>query len=356
MDLLLFLVFALSLYRLSFTGRTFSDEFMDRNTTVSVNGIFVMLIFLSHFSTYCPEDFSGRIYPGFQNYLGQFVVVSFLFFSGYGIALSVLKKGNAYIHAFPKNRLLRLWCHFLLTVPLYIAASRSLGIRYSGLTIACALFAWRSVGNTDWYIFATLCLYIATWIGCTISLRLTGGGEHGNARGVLVGTILVSFAVTVYIFVVRRFRGAAYYDTVFMYPAGMLFALLKEPFRKWISKSNLHCTAAFCTSVLLLFLGRECKNDNLLFFDSQALLFMTAILILTMKLRFRSPLLSLLGGYAFEIYMLHRIPMMLLQGHIGNPYLCFILCMGCTAVLAYGIRKLENRLDGLLFPTVPSKV
>ncbi|MDY3811676.1 hypothetical protein [Eubacterium sp.] len=59
-----------------------------------INGIFTMLILVSHASMYM--DYGGvwidDAYGEFRSYLGQFVVAPFLFYSGFGIMESIAKK------------------------------------------------------------------------------------------------------------------------------------------------------------------------------------------------------------------------------------------------------------------------
>ena len=59
---------------------------MSREKTNAIKGIFVILIFLSHYSGYVVLEGHYDIpYLLLQNHLHQMVVVMFWFYSGYGI-------------------------------------------------------------------------------------------------------------------------------------------------------------------------------------------------------------------------------------------------------------------------------
>lgn len=85
------------------------EESLTVSRTTCVNGIFVLLVFLSHFCQYM--DTSAL--PFFQPYLllrsilGQLIVAPFLFYSGYGVSEQIKKRGIEYVNAIPKSRMLK---------------------------------------------------------------------------------------------------------------------------------------------------------------------------------------------------------------------------------------------------------
>ena len=73
----------------SFKIRKNTDDqpIFSRTQTASINGVFVLMIFIRHFSEYIqPGQFDWVLGRG-QRYLDQLIVVSFMFFSGYSFAL-----------------------------------------------------------------------------------------------------------------------------------------------------------------------------------------------------------------------------------------------------------------------------
>ena len=64
---------------------------LDKEQTTCINGMFVVLVFLSHFGQYEMMPWNKPILA-----IGQLMVAPFLFFSGYGIMEQIKKKGDEY--------------------------------------------------------------------------------------------------------------------------------------------------------------------------------------------------------------------------------------------------------------------
>ena len=86
--------------------------------------IFSILIFLSHAVSYVElNNTFDEPYLAIRKFLGQGVVVTYLFYSGYGIMCSILKKKYEYVKSMPVNRLFKTWLHFAIIIVMYIALS-----------------------------------------------------------------------------------------------------------------------------------------------------------------------------------------------------------------------------------------
>lgn len=83
----------LCLFQLKFCAD--NEDYMSREQTQRINAVFVFLILMSHFVTYVDLDHTySEFYLYVRNFLKQLVVVTFLFFSGYGMFESFKKKGR----------------------------------------------------------------------------------------------------------------------------------------------------------------------------------------------------------------------------------------------------------------------
>ncbi len=95
----LIVIIAILFYGMQVKPRNeFHTDYCSRKQTSTINGIFSLLIFLSHASQY--TVLGGALdnpYLAMRKYLGQIVVASFLFYSGYGMMESINKKGTSYI-------------------------------------------------------------------------------------------------------------------------------------------------------------------------------------------------------------------------------------------------------------------
>lgn len=150
------------------------DTCLNRKQTTAVNGVFVMLVFLRHFKEYIECGTYDSFFWRLDSYLGQLIVTTFLFFSGYGILVSIKNKPH-YLQSVPK-RFFKVWFRFAVAICLFLILNMAMGNQYTPLTILLSFTGWESVGNSNWYIFAILSLYFFTYV----SVRL---GRSGAERG-----------------------------------------------------------------------------------------------------------------------------------------------------------------------------
>ena len=142
MVLVILPVLVLALYGAKFTGKGIRPDYISRESTQAVKGIFVLLVFLRHYkSCVSLTGALDRPFLKLNNWLGQLIVVLFFFYSGYGVYTSYRKKGVDYTKAIPKKRVLTTLVHFDLAVCVYLLADALMGIRYSGEWIVSAFFA-----------------------------------------------------------------------------------------------------------------------------------------------------------------------------------------------------------------------
>lgn len=127
-------------------------------TTLSVKGIFVAIVFFSHFRTY-PGIIPNYDFPVIWlcDQLGQMMVAVFLFYSGYGVFESVKTKGLSYVKKFPRKRILKFLLQFDVAVMCFLGVGIALGEDFSLTRIVLSLIAWDDLGNSNWFVFAILC-------------------------------------------------------------------------------------------------------------------------------------------------------------------------------------------------------
>lgn len=102
-------------------GRLHTD-YCSKATTTAVNGIFVVMVFFRHLNTYLQVSAADPLQKQWvtvNGFLGQLIVVSFLFYSGYGIFCSIEKKGTPYVRRMFPHHFLRLFVHFDVCVLLF---------------------------------------------------------------------------------------------------------------------------------------------------------------------------------------------------------------------------------------------
>ena len=310
--------FVAGLYR----ARKERQEYTSFETTLSVKGAFVALVFCSHFRTYPTLiPFYDQPIICICDYLGQMMVAMFLFYSGYGILESLKRKGPEYIQKFPQKRILKVLVQFDIAVLCFLALGFFLGEQFSAKRVLLSLIAWDDLKNSNWYIFAILCAYVFSYLSF----------KWFKVKTALFMITLLSFA---YIVVVSRFKGDYWWDTILCFPAGLYYSYMKDSFELNLRK---HYFAYFIVSfVAFVFVNHFCRLNYFILGPLRSVLFCTFLTILLFKFPVNSALLKWLGSLVFPIYILQRIPMILFK-HFGldSSYeLYFVLCLATTLLLA----------------------
>lgn len=329
MILYVVLIALLALQGMKLHLRSFNEDYLSRDDTDAVRGIFILLIFASHFCGYV-DPFTAPLdllYSKLQGALGQAVVTCFLFYSGYGVAFSIQRKGDSYVRSMPRKRILPTLLVYDCSVMLYLILQLWRGRTISLKQFLLALAAWQGIGNSAWYIFAIVGCYIITWL----VLR----GRELNA--VSVSRVCIA-TLAFLLLILCADRSLAYrYDTLLCYPMGMWFCLYKDRIDRFLSKGSRYWLTAAGVGVAFV-LAHKLWNRSLFFYILTMLLFTLCVVLFTMKVQLRSPVLIYCGRHLQGLYLLQRIPFMLLGDHLpwkNGPgiYLYFALGVALTFLL-----------------------
>lgn len=321
--------------------RKFNNDYLSRDTTTAIKGIFVFLVFVCHFSqyyTFAAEP--GQQFYWFRHNSGQLVVTMFLFYSGYGIFESIKKKGSGYVRQFPKNRILKTLIHLDVAVLIYLALNMILGISFKKSDILLSFIGWSSIGNSNWFMFAILAQYIIVFIAFMIFRK------HK-----LPALITVSVLSVAYMFVMMKYKQSYWYNTALCLPLGMWYSYMKVGLEKAIMKNNFTYILFFAIFASMYFYSHK-HSDDLIYYEIWMLSFTVLVVMLSMKVNICNKALMWLGNHVFSIYILQRIPMIILTKnhiHIGSVSFTFVACFAATAVLAEVFDLITGAADKKLF-------
>lgn len=339
-------------------GEFFSDYMSPKNTS-TINAIFSVLIFISHATNYIGNDnLTGVLdgpYVSLKVFLHQLVVVTYLFFSGFGIMESIKKKGTDYVRAMPKQRLFRLWYHYVIVIILYaIMNIFIIHKEYDLKTYILSLIGYTSVGNSNWYLFVTFALYIFVILSFLIFKK----------NKILATALVCILSVGFIVFERQIGLPTQNYNTVICFPLGMIFSLVKPYFDKILMKNDLIWFTGFTASVgLFAFFSRN--RLGLVDLDNHRLdiiedfvsyeLFITFALVMLaiamMKINIKSSILDWFGEHIFSFFILQRIPMLIVRefGLARNSYIFIILSFFGTVVMCMFYDEAMARLDKIVF-------
>lgn len=186
----LFIV-VIALYGVRFSKVGFFSDYMSKEKTNAIKGIFILFLTLGHIyhllvaNDSFPDGSRLNVLAYKLNiYFGQLVVVMFLFYSGYGVSEGIKKKGYAYVSAIPRKRILNTLLNFDVAVIISILMAPIICTEIEWTHLFQYLIAWENAGSANWYIFVILACYLVSFVVGTIVLRKQ---PVENARATLVG-------------------------------------------------------------------------------------------------------------------------------------------------------------------------
>ncbi len=285
---------------------TFAALTIEQSTMIK--GIFVLLVFAAHTGQYLnpPAGFMTRSYQFIRSNVGQLTVVPFLFYSGYGVRYSISRKGDTYIKSIPRKRMLRVYSRTVIILLLFLSVQTILGQRYSFGQILWAFTLLGSFGNSNWYLFAILFLYGATWL----SFR--------QGRPIKWACLLCFLFSAMYFGVFSMWKARYWYDTIFIYSFGLVFLDLEKLFGKIIKRTLEWASTCVVLTVLILLLSKVPFPHILdgIMENIRATLFMFLIIAFLARIQVGNVVLKWLGSNVFLCYLLQRLPMIVLN-HFG---------------------------------------
>lgn len=328
----------------------FHRDYLDRNKTTWVKGVFVYLIVLSHGKEYIYDQLDGVFdHPYFvmQNQIHQMVVAMFLFYSGYGIMEQIKKRRFGYIKSIPTKRFPNLLLNYDIAVFLFLVLSWYMGKHISVKRLLVALVAWNGIGNSSWYIFVILALYVITFVSF-FPIRWVK-----SERFYLVSLLAATAMSLALVYVLMKVKGEhCWYDTLILYMVGMWYSYLKKPIEKVLMKNDFLYFLLFGIFLGLYIFMLQWRWECVETYTIWALCFTVLTVMVTMKVQVNSRILDWFGDHVFSIYILQRIPMSILATipyFASHPYAYMVCVFAAVIPLAIGYDYLTGQLSKLIW-------
>ena len=330
--LLFVLIILLCLYRINYRLIGFNEDYLSKDKTNSIKGIFILMIVITHAlpyierSSYGFDQVGDNVLMWLVRHLGQLVVVMFLFYSGFGVSESYKRKGQNYLKGFPKKRILTTLLNFDVAIMAFLLLGLFLGTPMTVKQVLLSFVGWDSLGNSNWYIFVILLCYSFSFI----ILRLPTNKTWCKVLFLFV----LSFSVNVWL---SQEKGEWWYNTIMSYPMGFLYSSYKEPIERFLKKYYWLSVVVFL--LLFVFIFRWPTDRLRLSFNALSTVFAMLVVLLTMKASINNLPLRWVGQHLFPIYIYMRIPMIILENEqpvlIANyPAIYIIICLVVTLVIA----------------------
>lgn len=339
MFVLLCALLCLCCYKMQFSS--FHSDYLVKEQTTAIKGIFAAIILLSHMKGYM--HLSGKwdaFYLMINSFIDQLMVAMFFFYSGYGV-MEAWKRKPGYEKSFLKNRFFKVLLHFNCALILFALMNLILGIRHTPEAVLLCWTGWTSIGNSNWFIFDMLVFYLLTWVSMVIC-------RNRKKRDYLHCLLTSILCFLFWVVMIKGGKESWWWNTIWCYPVGLWYSLFKKPIEQIGKKNSLWLPlmiVAFCVFLILRYCG------GAVLYDLCAVLFCLLIVGFTMKVKIGNPVLDWLGIHSFSIYILQRIPMILFY-HFGwneNKWIFMLLTIPSVMLLAFVFEKNLKWLDQQLF-------
>ena len=336
MILFYLLLFLIVISKLRYNRNHFYSDYLSFDTTNSIKGIFIALVFINHAIPYIynsgyifDDSIASKLFLFTNSFVGQWIVAMFLFYSGYGIMESIQKKGHDYISSLPRKRILTTLINFDIAVALFAIVSLFTPNEYAIKDYLLSLTGWESVGNSNWYIFVIMLCYLLTYF----SFRNYKGKNTYLYVASLGCLILLS------VFFLSFLKPSWWYDTVLCFAFGAYYSILRKHIEPILKR---YYWPILSISVLLLIcLCKIPYSIKGLVYNTFCIVFCLLIIMLSMKIKINNTILIWAGKNLFPLYIYQRIPMIIFASICGGsfvatyPVLYTAVCLSLTLLFGY---------------------
>lgn len=331
--LLVFLVF-ISFYNVKFSH--YNKDYMLPSNTNSIKGVFAILILLTHLRNYIeiPNVNLNTNFEYVLDKIGQLMVAVYFFYSGFGILESYKKKLN-YEKTFFKKRILKTLLHFDIAVLLYVVLVFFISDVRPVLNYLTCWIGATSVGNSNWFIFVILMLYVIVIISFNIVKK---------KRVFAVSCSVTIFSVILWVLLRLYSAGFWWYDTLMTFSAGVWFSCYYKQINRLLEHRVL---SNIIIVIISIFFAIHYHYHWVDVYGITACMFVYLIAAISTKIQIGNAILAWLGTNAFSMYILQRLPMNILRYfNVTENYVLFtVLSIPIILIMAHIYTLLLNKLD-----------
>ena len=305
-------------------------EFFDRISVKEVQGAIALFIIFHQTVVALDAVYEDCGDMRFFYYYGILAVAFFFFSSGFGL-MKRWKTDDNYIKGFMRRRIFTVLVPFFICNYIYLTDALLNNIifrRHFGFgEVICSFFGIFLVNNEMWFAVEIMILYVA--------FRIVFAKIKKPAAGILIMTGVVLVMITIGLFSGHAntgvmsywFKGEWWYNTIFMFPVGMLYAYKEERINKVIKKAFVSILIA--SSVLLVLMdyihrGLIAKSiyyteywdspnpilDKLLGLGQETLfelVFLILVVTIMSRVRISNPVIKFFGKISLEMIMLNYL-------------------------------------------------
>ncbi|MCQ2505024.1 MAG: acyltransferase [Saccharofermentans sp.] len=336
------------------------ETFFDRIATKELQGFFAVFIIFHHIVVIIR---TSTPYLGLMMnyyYYGILAVAFFFFCSGFGL-LKRWMSDKEYLNGFMKKRVFTVLVPYFICNYIYLTEALITNMKththFSFPELIGSFFGFFLVNAEMWFAVEIMLLYIA--------FRLI----FAKIKKPSVGILLITLVVAVIMLTGLKsghsesnvmsywFQGEWWYNTILMFPLGMLYAYKEETINGFIRKAFIPLTIltaaalAVCDYIHRDLIGKEIYwtesetlndiPDKLLGLSQETIfeiVFLLFILLIMSKVRIGNPVLKALGKISLEIILTNYLVIHLLRFvYVKYGYLVYIPAVIAGTLLAAAV-------------------
>jgi membrane-bound acyltransferase YfiQ involved in biofilm formation len=361
------------LWGAKFSGKRFNDGFLSLEQTKAIQGFLAICIMLHHIAQKTCASWiqpQTRIVHGLDMFvpIGYLLVSVFLFFNGYGVYKSYHTKEN-YLEGFIKKRILPVVLALYTTTVIFFIARLLVGEKMDAKQVILYLTSIQLCNPNTWYVIVLPFFYLAFYFSFKFIKK--------DGLAVLATTAFVVLYMLLGTKIDHNdywIRGEWWYNCVFLFPVGIIFAKFED---KIIPHLKKHYWVYLVAALLLfyplyIYSGFICNifgyyGDNWGAPDtvfrrrvsllSQVFLtteFVFTVLLINMKVAFGNKFLKFMGTITLEFYLIHGLYVELFgwqfDGGVPSPHHIKYVLVYVLVVFALGVPSamLLKRLHGVI--------
>lgn len=263
-------------------NKNHNNMIFDKDTTAVLRGIAMIGIILHHISNRCGFSSSWLMSP-----IGYIATGLFIFISGYGNELSIIKKGTDISWIVKKVR--KIYLPFLVAYILYLI---TLGIGYSELfptikDIAIDLVTVSLPNQVSWFPKVIIGCFIIHWI------------ISKNKNTIFQVSALSAISIIFLLYMHINGYQSYWYNTIMCYPIGAIIAVMNKEKHKY----GIHIASVYTIIfVYCCFLNRSQFAQII-----GSISFSLACYLLSEYFVLKNKNFAWIGNNSFEFYILHCV-------------------------------------------------
>ena len=314
------------------SSRRPADEtaFFDRISGKEIQGALAVFIIIHQTVVALNAKYDDPEDMFFFFFYGILAVSFFFFSSGFGLIKRWMTDEN-YIRGFMRRRIFTVLVPFFICNYIYLTDALLNNIvareHFGFGEVICSFFGIFLINNEMWFAVEIMILYIA--------FRLVFAKVKKPLTGIIIMTVVVLIMMTIGLFSGHSetgvmsywFKGEWWYNTLLMFPLGMLYAYKEDRINKVIKKAFISILIA--SSILFVLLDHVHRNlvmdsiywteyygsahhilDKLKGLGVETLfeiVFLILVLTVMSRVKIGNPVIKFFGKISLEIIMLNYI-------------------------------------------------